>query len=673
MLPTSHDHEFTNVSLVSHILAKFNILQIFLFLTARYGKPGVEFYGEHENEATVTQICFIPGQGRLISLTTDNTLHLWEIGSPGHLVEKKSTSMEGRLKKVSVMCLEPSKKRLLLGVESGNIYHLVISKFAVEKDNIIYQDKAMKGAPEDFKVNPGAVEALLVQPNEPCRLLIGYTRGLIVLWDAKAEAPLQTYVASQQLESLAWRNDGSQFVSAHNDGSYVVWSTQGSAEPLEPPNTPYGPYPCKAISKVDWAHENGTAWIVFAGGMPRASYSDKFTVTVMKGEEKHSVFDLSSKVIDFKLVAGGERNVPESLLILAEEELVAVDLTEDAWPVYPLPYLNSIHASAVTCIAHVEDVCKEVYEKVAAAGKEDRRVRFSERAWPMCGGDVPEAAGGEDGSRDVLVTGHEDGSVKIWACGTVSLSLLASARTNKFFVGDELDEPPPENEDGDEEEEDEWPPFRKVGQYDPYSDDPRLAVKKLWFCPSSGRLAVGGTAGQVVVFELSEAAAERPLQVVRSDLVTEKEGFAWKGHSALDTRAGDVKMPPGFQPRTVLQVSPPASINSIGSCSEWGLLAAGTAHGLVIFDCAHAAVIFTKCTLNAQGTLQFSRVSSRPTLTLNSYISDIANADDNPMSRRKSLKKSLRESFRRLRKGRSQRNIDKKKPGATTDPIKKEL
>ena len=175
----------------------------------RYGKPGVEFYGEHENEATVTQLCFVPGQGRIVSLTADNTLHLWELGSPGHLVEKKSTSMEGRLKKVSVMCLEPSKKRLLLGVESGNIYMLNMAKFAVEKD-IIYQDKAMKGAPEDFKVNPGAVEALLVQPNEPGRLLIGYTRGLIVLWDTKTQAALQTYVASQQLESLAWRNDGSQ-------------------------------------------------------------------------------------------------------------------------------------------------------------------------------------------------------------------------------------------------------------------------------------------------------------------------------------------------------------------------------------------------------------------------------------------------------------------------------
>jgi lethal(2) giant larvae protein len=109
-----------------------------------------------------------------------------------------------------------------------------------------------------YKVNPGAVEALLVQPNEPDRLLIGYTRGLIVLWDRATKTAVLTYVASQQLESLAWRNDGSQFVSSHNDGSYIIWSAQGNQEePLEPPNSPYGPYPCKAITKVQWAHQNG--------------------------------------------------------------------------------------------------------------------------------------------------------------------------------------------------------------------------------------------------------------------------------------------------------------------------------------------------------------------------------------------------------------------------------
>lgn len=38
--------------------------------------------------------------------------------------------------------------------------------------------------PPTYKItNPGAVEAIAEQPDNPDRILIGYTRGLIVLWD----------------------------------------------------------------------------------------------------------------------------------------------------------------------------------------------------------------------------------------------------------------------------------------------------------------------------------------------------------------------------------------------------------------------------------------------------------------------------------------------------------
>ena len=96
-------------------------------------------------------------------------------------------------------------------------------------------------------------------------------------------------------------------------------------EPLEPPNTPYGPYPCKAITKIFFNQDtDGNTWTVFSGGMPRASYGDKFTVTVMKGEEKHSVLDLTSKISDFVMIEDSAG--PNTLVILAEEEMAAVDL-----------------------------------------------------------------------------------------------------------------------------------------------------------------------------------------------------------------------------------------------------------------------------------------------------------------------------------------------------------
>mgnify|MGYP002053885942 CR=1 FL=1 len=37
-----------------------------------------------------------------------------------------------------------------------------------------------------------------------------------------------------------------------------------------------------------------------------------------------------------------------------------------------------------------EDVAKEIYAKIVAAGKEDKKVKFTERSWPVCGGDLPE-------------------------------------------------------------------------------------------------------------------------------------------------------------------------------------------------------------------------------------------------------------------------------------------
>lgn len=37
----------------------------------------------------------------------------------------------------------------------------------------------------------------------------------------------------------------------------------------------------------------------------------------------------------------------------------------------------------------------------------------------------------------------------------------------------------------------------QVGSFDPYSDDPRLGIQKIFLCKYSGYLAVAGTAGQV--------------------------------------------------------------------------------------------------------------------------------------------------------------------------------
>ncbi len=215
----------------------------------------MEFYAQHENENNVAQMLFLPGQGRLVTLTEDNQLHFWEINGT-NLAEKKAVGMDGRLKQITALCLDSNNKKVLLGTEGGNIYNLDLVKFRIE-ESIIYQDIVMKNSPAEFKVNPGAVESILIHPVESNKILIGYARGLIVLWNRDDTGNAEkTYCANQQLEALDINSDGTQFISAHNDGSYMIWSTSKTA-PLEPPSTPYGPYPCKAINKIFWSEVDG--------------------------------------------------------------------------------------------------------------------------------------------------------------------------------------------------------------------------------------------------------------------------------------------------------------------------------------------------------------------------------------------------------------------------------
>lgn len=149
--------------------------------------------------------------------------------------------------------------------------------------------------PETFKINPGAVECLAEQPSEPKNLLIGYTKGLIVLWSRKEAKAIQTFITNQQIESICWHSDSQHFTSSHNDGSYTVWDSATQDKPCGDLVT-YGPFPCKAITKIEVRTLKGNSLLIFSGGTPRATCSDKSTVSVINGE-KHIVFDFTSKVL----------------------------------------------------------------------------------------------------------------------------------------------------------------------------------------------------------------------------------------------------------------------------------------------------------------------------------------------------------------------------------------
>ena len=122
------------------------------------GRPGVELIGQLEREegAGLVGLVWVPGQGRIITHTQDNSLQLWQIDGAALSLEAE-VSLEGRLKTITCLCLERSKRRLLVGTEGGNIYQVAIGSFSIE-DEIIYQDQLVRGVPDNYKAQCSNIE-----------------------------------------------------------------------------------------------------------------------------------------------------------------------------------------------------------------------------------------------------------------------------------------------------------------------------------------------------------------------------------------------------------------------------------------------------------------------------------------------------------------------------------
>uniref|UniRef100_A0A8C5HVS9 LLGL scribble cell polarity complex component 2 n=1 Tax=Gouania willdenowi TaxID=441366 RepID=A0A8C5HVS9_GOUWI len=590
-----------------------------------YGAPGVEFMGLHDENAAVTQVHFMPHQVELVTLLDDNSLHMWTLrGHKGlsELLEIGPVKMRVVLRappsvtRVTSVLAHSSGELLLLGTEGGHVFIVEVPGFRELEERNISLDQVANSVPEDYigRRNLEHVESLQENPVNPNQVVLGYGRGLMVIWDLEKQCAMQHIPATQQLESVWWTEDGEYIISSHSDGSYCRWMVGGEDmnDDEEKSDIPYGHFPCKAISKiVQLPTEGGPPFLLFSGGMPRASYGDRHCITVIHGKT-HVALDFTSRIIDFFAIRDGPQfSDPSALVVLVEEELVVIDLQTEGWPVIQTPYLIPLHSSAITCSHHISAIPLKLWERIIAAGP-----------WPITGG---QNLAPDPPQRDLLLTGHEDGIVNFWdASGVCLYPMYKLSTAGVFHTDSDL------NDNMNQGTEGEWPPFRKVGCFDPYSDDPRLGIQKIHLCKYSGYLTVAGTAGQILVLELNDEAAEQTVEAKVVDLLQGQEGFRWKGHTRLDVREEPVLFPAGFQPFALVQCQPPAVVTALTLHSEWKLVAFGTSHGFGLYDYQQRNNVLIKCTLNPTDQV----------------------ALEGPLSRVKSIKKSLRQSFRRIRRSR---------------------
>lgn len=536
-----------------------------------YGEP----YSPHQQLACyqdihpfpIQKILFVQGQHQLITLServyrNDMTnkgeshlyLVLWQIPTQdtncaSNLVEKiKEYQLDPKIvnnTRLSALTLLNDNSHLFIGFETGDVYVFNVSSFQLVP-GVINKDYIIKNIPNDLSskklTSLGAVESICHHPRQLTKLLIAYQRGLWIIFDFIKNQIDQINQTAQQLESAVFYQQGECVATSHSDGSFILWdltSTSPSSEApascssSSPPNIVYGPYPCKSVNKCFVKTcKNDQPYVIFSGGCPRVNYSDKITISVIQGENSHVCFDFTSKIIDFFTIdkpsvekqASSSSIIydnPQALLVLLEEEFVAIDLVTENWPQFRLPYLYSVHSSAIICTHYVNGVSKEFYEKLKHFGTlcQDPSEVYSDREWPINNGNSLAnlvALNNQMEKRDLLLTGHEDGSIRFWDVTHMTMTLIYRLRTSEYFQTDStpLDEQPTEVAGGNDGEN--WPPFRKVGTFDPYSDDPKLGIQKIYLCPLREILVVAGTAGQVLILSLNDQAKELPFGQIQA-------------------------------------------------------------------------------------------------------------------------------------------------------------
>lgn len=259
-----------------------------------FGRPGVDLWAQHKPEFAVTHIKFIINQGAIITITSDESIHLWSLVGPSLKLQFSAQSVNASNTSGSSSGPSPTNMGAQThGSEFGSSSQVNDSKFlsdshhnisktspsplgespkqpeilhtlkfqrehitclhqtlgskwlyiGTERGNVHvanvetfelsgYSIAWNKAIELSRKTHPGSIIHLSECPQGTNKLLIGFESGCIVLWDLKNKNAEGRYYYTENLLWLAWHYEGKQFIAAHGDGSLVTWQTRSNARPV---------------------------------------------------------------------------------------------------------------------------------------------------------------------------------------------------------------------------------------------------------------------------------------------------------------------------------------------------------------------------------------------------------------------------------------------------------
>uniref|UniRef100_A0A8D2EMB8 Syntaxin binding protein 5 like n=1 Tax=Theropithecus gelada TaxID=9565 RepID=A0A8D2EMB8_THEGE len=530
------------------------------------GRPGVDCYCQHESGAAVLQLQFLINEGALVSASSDDTLHLWNLRQKRPAILH---SLKFNRERITYCHLPFQSKWLYVGTERGNTHIVNIESFILS-GYVIMWNKAIELS---TKTHPGPVVHLSDSPRDEGKLLIGYENGTVVFWDLKSKrAELRVYY-DEAIHSIDWHHEGKQFMCSHSDGSLTLWNLKSPSRPFQT-TIPHGKSQregrksesCKPILKVEYK-------------------------TCKNFQE------------------------PYAVVVLLEKDLIVVDLTQSNFPIFENPYPMDIHESPVTCTAYFADCPPDLILVLYSIGVKHKKQGYSNKEWPISGGAWNLGA---QTYPEIIITGHADGSIKFWDASAITLQMLYKLKTSKVFEKQKVGEGKQTCEIVEEDpfaiQMIYWCPESRifcVSGVSAYVIIYKFSRHEITTEIVSLEVRLQYDVEDIITPEpetsppFPDLSAQLPSSgsLSGSTNTVASEGVTKDSIPCLNVKTRPVRMPPGYQAELVIQLvwvdgEPPQQITSLAVSSAYGIVAFGNCNGLAVVDFIQKTVLLSMGTID---------------------------------------------------------------------------
>eukprot|EP00117_Sycon_ciliatum_P037269 scpid41682/ scgid27910/ Syntaxin-binding protein 5-like; Lethal(2) giant larvae protein homolog 4; Tomosyn-2 len=397
-----------------------------------FGRPAVEVSVRHEvkdfESCQVLHLAFMPNEGALLSATSDNTLHMWDLKSKEitvaqsvHFDEESVTAGA-----ITSLCAPIQSDWIYVGLSSGNVFMVNAKTFQVS-GYTIYWNKVVELSQ---RARPGAVNAILEHPTDCGKILIVYDH-LLVLWDLRRQSPVYRCPTKEAVRGADWSSDGKSFMTGLRNGSLATWNSKdGKLMRMTRPHAVHtGELACHGIHKLKWMSTKDEPIVFFTGGMPVQQDGMTNTLTILSSSQELQVVEYESRVVDFCLLKTGvypsDTQDPHSVVVLLEDTIEVIDLLSPSCNEFTMPYDITLQSPTITSVLYEGDLPAEVVGLLVSAGSKqvpkEGSTRVS-RSWPLTGGSRGKSPTKQ--TADLIVTGHIDGSVRFWESTSTTLMSL---------------------------------------------------------------------------------------------------------------------------------------------------------------------------------------------------------------------------------------------------------